>query len=61
MWTKLNDTMLKHGFRKLNFKGFMTDNTQANWNIIKIVYGYGDLYVEVVDKENNFIPLNSII
>ncbi len=39
----------------------MTDNTQANWNIIKIVYGYGDLYVEVVDKENNFIPLNSII
>jgi hypothetical protein len=30
MWIKLNDTMLKHGFPKLNFKGFMADNTQAN-------------------------------
>jgi hypothetical protein len=27
MWTKLNDTMLKHGFPKLNFKGFMDNNT----------------------------------
>jgi len=27
---KLNETMLKHGFPKLNFKGFMIDNAQAN-------------------------------
>ncbi len=32
MWTKLNETMLKHEFPKLNFKGFMAGNTQANWN-----------------------------
>ncbi len=27
MWTKLNEIMLKHGFPKLDFKGFMVDNT----------------------------------
>jgi hypothetical protein len=30
IWTKLNETMLKHGFPKLNFKGFMANNAQAN-------------------------------
>jgi hypothetical protein len=50
MWTKLNEIMLKHGFPKSNFKGFMANNTQANWNAINIVYGFGDLYVMMVDK-----------
>ncbi len=27
MWIKFNDMMLKHKFLKLNFKGFMADNT----------------------------------
>ncbi len=31
MWTKFNETMLEHGFLKPKFKGFMTNNTQANW------------------------------
>ncbi len=39
MWTKLNDTMLKHKVLKLNFKGFMVDNAQATWNMIIIFYG----------------------
>ncbi len=26
MWTKLNDTMLKHEFPKLNFKGLMVNS-----------------------------------
>jgi hypothetical protein len=43
MWTKFNETMLKHKFPKPNFKGFMDDNPQANWNMIKIVYGFGTL------------------
>jgi len=30
MWTKLNETMLKNGFPKPKFKGFMANNTQAN-------------------------------
>jgi len=28
MWTKLNTTMLKHGFHKLNSKGFIVDIEQ---------------------------------
>jgi len=48
MWTKFNETMLKHEFPKPNFKGFMADNAQANWNIIRIVYGSGDPFVRMV-------------
>jgi hypothetical protein len=51
MGTKLNEIMLKHGFPKSNFKRFMTNNTQANWNAIKIVYGFGGFFVMMVDKE----------
>jgi len=51
MWTKLNEMMLKHGFPKPNFKGFMADNAQANWNMVKIVNGSKDPSVMMVDKE----------
>jgi len=51
MWTKLNEMMLKHGFPKPNFKGFMADSAQTNWNVVKIVYGLGDPFVKMVDKE----------
>jgi hypothetical protein len=47
--------MLKHGFPKPKFKGFMANNTQANWNAIKIVYGFGDLYVMMVDKKCTYL------
>jgi hypothetical protein len=30
----------------------MADNTQANWNAFRIVYGLGDPYVKMVDKES---------
>jgi hypothetical protein len=52
MWTKLNDTMLKHMFLKSNFKGFTVDNAQANWNMVIIVYGLGDPFMRMVDKES---------
>jgi hypothetical protein len=38
MWTKFNHTMLKHMYHEQNFKGFMVDNAQANYNVVKIVY-----------------------
>jgi hypothetical protein len=50
MWTNLNEMMLKHMFAKSKFKGFMANNTQANWSIVRIVYGYGDPYVRMVEK-----------
>ncbi len=43
MWTKFNETMLKHKFPKSNFKGCMANITQANCNIIRFFYGYWDL------------------
>jgi len=55
MWTKLNDTMLKHMFLKSNFKVFMVDNAQANWNMIIIVYGSRDPSMRMVDKECTYL------
>jgi hypothetical protein len=55
MWTKLNEMMLKHGFLKPNFKGFMVDSAQANWNAPRIVYGSRDPYVKMVDKERTYL------
>ncbi len=51
MWKMPNETMLKNRFPKPKFKGFMADNTQANWNVVKIVYGFGDLSIKMVDKK----------
>ncbi len=34
-----------------NFKGFMVDNAQVNWNIVRIVYGSGDFSELMVEKE----------
>jgi len=51
MWTKLNEMMLKHGFLKPNFKGFMVDIAQTDWNVVIIVYGSKDPFVKMVDKE----------
>ncbi len=53
MWTKLNATMFKHEFPTPNFKRFMDDNMQVNWNVVIIVYGFGDSIVMMVDKQRN--------
>jgi hypothetical protein len=55
MWTKFNETMLKHRFPKLNFKGFMADNTQANWHAVKIVYGSRAPSIRMFDKECTYL------
>ncbi len=55
MWKKLNEMMLKHRFPKSNFKGFMIDSTQANWNTVKIVSGFGAPSIKMVDKEHNYL------
>jgi hypothetical protein len=35
--------MLTKGVPNPNFKGFMAGSAQANWNVVQIVYGCGDL------------------
>jgi hypothetical protein len=32
-------------------KGFMVDNTQANWNVVQIIYGNRDASESMVDKK----------
>jgi len=37
LWENLNAIMLENDVPKVNFKGFMLDNAQANWNVVKKV------------------------
>jgi hypothetical protein len=39
LWWKLNKVMSMKGVSNRNFKGFMADNVQANWNVIQIMCG----------------------
>jgi hypothetical protein len=48
---KLDTTMFKHGIQKPNFKGFMANSAQANWNVVKIIYDFKDMIVKMVDRE----------
>jgi hypothetical protein len=34
MWRELNDLMAKNGIKNTNFKSFMADSAQANWNAV---------------------------
>jgi hypothetical protein len=43
--------MKKNGVEKPNFKGFMADSVQANWNAVQIVYGNGDSKVPMENQE----------
>src|SRR5450631_2510022 len=43
--------MAQHGVHKVNFKGFMADSAQANWNVVRIIYGSGDASEKMVDRE----------
>jgi hypothetical protein len=51
MWRELNDLMAKNGVENTNFKGFMADSAQANWNVVQIVYGSGEPKVPMENQE----------
>jgi hypothetical protein len=51
LWRKLDVVALKKGITKLNFKGFMANSVQVNWNAIWIIYGPRDIVVKIVDNE----------
>jgi hypothetical protein len=60
MWRKLNAIFEKNELGTPIFKGFMVDDAQSNWNVVRIVYGTRDPIVKMVDKEWTcfFIGLN---
>ena len=51
VWKNLNAVMAPPGVQSVNFKGFMADSAQANWNAVRIIYGSGDATEKMVDKE----------
>ena len=57
VWKNLNVLMAQHGLDKVNFKGFMADNAQTNWNVVQIIYGSGDASEKMVDKERTFFSI----
>jgi hypothetical protein len=44
--------MRKYGMENPNFKGFMADSAQANWNVVRIIYGSGDPKVPMENREH---------
>ena len=51
MWNALNRVMTKHGVLVTNFKGFMADSAQANWNAVREIYGTGDPKIPMQNRE----------
>jgi len=43
--------MLMFGLVNPNFKRFMADNAQVNWNLVRFMYDSGNASVKMVDKE----------
>ena len=50
-WNNLNHVMRRHGIPMPQFRGFMADSAQANWNAVRIVYGSGDPKVPIEGRE----------
>ena len=40
-WNSLNEVMQSNGFEKADFRGFMADEAQANWNALREVFNNG--------------------
>jgi hypothetical protein len=51
LWKNLNDVMTRHGVLEPKFKRFMADSAQANWNVVKVIYGSGDATIPMKDQE----------
>ena len=50
-WKNLNVVAARHGISDPQFKGFMADSAQANWNALRIIYGSGDAKIQMEDRE----------
>jgi hypothetical protein len=47
----LNADIVRHGISNTNFKGFMADRAQANWNAVRIVYASGNAAEPMPNRE----------
>ncbi len=52
MWSSLTRLVKKVGIiENVNFKGFMANNAQTNFNAMKRMFGFGDLTIPMVGRE----------
>ena len=51
-WKKLNVVMTDNMVPNVNFKGFMADSTQANWNAVRMIFRDGDPSLPMVAHEH---------
>ena len=51
LWRNLNSVVQRHGVDDIQFKGFMANSAQANWNTVQIVYGGGDPTVPMEERK----------
>ena len=54
-WENLNYVIAEHDVPNVNFKGFMVDSAQANWNAVKTIYGDGDSSLSMVARERTYL------
>lgn len=50
-WKNLNVVMARHNLRNPKFKDFMAESTQANWNVVWIIYNSGDASFFMEEKK----------
>jgi hypothetical protein len=53
LWGNINFVMSNNGVPNVNFKGFMEDSAQANWNVVKKIYGDGEPTLPMIKDECN--------
>ena len=54
-WKNLNSVLAQSGVSKTNFKGFMADSAQANWNAVRVVYGSSNIAEPMENRERTYL------
>ena len=54
MWLSMVGLLNRHGVKNVNFKGFMADSAQANFNAVRKIFGSGDRSIPMEGKEQTF-------
>ena len=51
MWLSMVALLTRHGVKNVNFKGFMTNSAQANFNAVRKFFGSRDSSIPMEGKE----------
>ena len=55
MWFSMLALLKVHGLTIVNFKGFMVDSAQLNFNAVWKIIGSGDKNIPMPNKKEHFI------